>query len=125
MAAAGGTLFLDAIGELSLEAQAMLLRFFQNREIRRVGGDGPLRVDVRLIAATNRNLRRAIREGTFRRDLYHRLNVFVITLRPLRQRPDDIPILIDHFLTSWAREYGRAMVLRLTPAARRVLLAHP
>lgn len=100
----GGTVFFDEIGDVSAEIQTKLLRFLQEREFERVGGNKPLRVDVRIIAATNRDLSRAVKEGLFREDLYHRLNVIPITLPPLRERKKDIPALADFFLRRCAKE---------------------
>jgi DNA-binding NtrC family response regulator len=100
----GGTVFLDEIGDVSQELQAKLLRFLQEREFDRVGGVRPIHVDVRIIAATNRNLEAAIKEGRFREDLYHRLNVVAIVLPPLRERTEDIPALAQHFLERYAKE---------------------
>ncbi len=106
----GGTLFLDEIGELSLAMQPKLLRFLQERVFTRVGGVRPIRADVRLICATNRNLEEEVRAGRFREDLYHRISVFPIGLPPLRQRPTDIAALADHFLRIHARESNRPVV---------------
>jgi two-component system response regulator FlrC len=105
--AAGGVLFLDEVGEMSPSAQAKVLRVLQEREFQRVGGTRTLRADVRVVAATNRNLRRQIERGAFREDLYYRLNVFEIPLPPLRERRDDILPLADVFLGDIARSLGR------------------
>jgi Nif-specific regulatory protein len=104
-----GTLFLDEIGELSPATQAKLLRALQEREFERVGGTDAVRVDVRVIAATNRNLERALSEGSFREDLYYRLNVFPIFIPPLRERRADILPLADHFAEKYAREHGKTI----------------
>jgi DNA-binding NtrC family response regulator len=106
--AAGGTLFLDEIGELALPAQAKLLRVLQEREVERVGATAPIKVDLRIIAATNRDLDDAIARGTFRSDLLYRLKVVALTVPPLRDRHDDIAPLAAHFLTRFGRELGRA-----------------
>jgi len=100
----GGTVFLDEIGDVSAELQTKLLRFLQEREFERVGGTQPIRVDVRIIAATNRDLQVAMKEGRFREDLYYRLNVVPIKLPPLRERKDDIPDLARFFATRFAKE---------------------
>lgn len=100
----GGTVFLDEIGDVSQELQTKLLRFLQEREFDRVGGIRPIRVDVRIIAATNRDLENAVKEGSFREDLYHRLNVVPVTLAPLRERAEDISILAHHFMDRYAKE---------------------
>jgi len=120
MAANGGTLFLDEIGELPLGLQVKLLRAIQERRIRPVGASEDLEVDVRLLAATNRDLASAVRDGQFREDLYYRLNVIQLRVPPLRERREDIQALADQFLTRFAREHGRGP-LRLAPEARRRL----
>ena len=100
----GGTLFLDEIGDMPLTMQAKLLRVLEEGEVERVGGTGVVKVDVRVIVATHRDLAQQVREGKFRQDLFHRIYVFPITLPPLRDRPDDIPVLIDHFHRQIARQ---------------------
>jgi two-component system nitrogen regulation response regulator NtrX len=102
-----GTLFLDEVGDLGAEAQAKLLRAIEAREIERVGGGKPIRVDVRIVSATNRDLTRAVAEGTFREDLLFRLNVIPIPIPPLRERPDDIPALVAHFSALHRARTGR------------------
>ncbi len=119
----GGTIFLDEIGELSPATQAKLLRVLQEHEFERVGGTEPVRVDVRVIAATNRDLEVAIAERGFREDLYYRLNVFPIFLPPLRDRKTDILLLADHFVEKYARA-ARKNVLRLTTPAIDMLLRY-
>lgn len=104
--ASGGTLFLDEIGDMSLSAQAKVLRALQENTITRVGGEKEIKVDVRIIAATNKNLTKEIAEGRFREDLFHRINVIPIEVPALNERPDDIPLLINHFLTIVAEDYG-------------------
>src|SRR5690606_8352747 len=102
----GGTLFLDEVGDLPMEVQIKLLRTLQEREFERVGGSETIKVDVRMISATNRNLEQMIEEGEFREDLYYRLNVFPINLPPLRDRLDDLPPLVTHFIAKFARQMG-------------------
>lgn len=102
----GGTLFLDEIGDMSLSAQAKVLRALQESKITRVGGDKQIKVDVRVLAATNKNLKKAIEENEFREDLYHRLSVIIIGVPPLNDRLDDIPLLVEKFLKDIAAEYG-------------------
>jgi DNA-binding NtrC family response regulator len=103
----GGTVFLDEVGDISPEVQAKLLRFLQEREFERVGGTKPISVNVRIIAATNRDLAAQVQQGHFREDLYHRLNVILITLPPLKDRAEDIPELCQHFLTRFSLEAKR------------------
>src|SRR6266446_2662740 len=103
----GGTIFLDEIGDLPAETQVALLRVLQEREFQRVGGNKPIRADVRVVAATHCDLRAAIAEGSFRSDLFYRLNVFPIHVPPLRERPSDIPVLIEHFLRTQKSKLGR------------------
>ncbi len=119
----GGTLFLDEIGELSPAVQAKLLRVLQEHTFERVGGTRAIEVDVRIIAATNVELGRAVREKRFREDLYFRLNVFPVTVPPLRDRPEDIPALVQHFIEKFAREM-RKKVTGATPEALRILQAY-
>jgi DNA-binding NtrC family response regulator len=105
----GGTLFLDEIGELSPSVQVKLLRFLQEREFQRIGGNSTIRTDIRIVTATNRDLDAKIGEGTFREDLFYRLNVVTIEIPPLRERKEDIPPLIDHFLNRFAAENGKRL----------------
>ncbi|MBK9966060.1 MAG: sigma 54-interacting transcriptional regulator [Holophagales bacterium] len=119
----GGTLFLDEVGEISPAVQVKLLRVLQEREFERVGGTEPVRVDVRLIAATNKDLEAAMRAGTFREDLFYRLDVFSIFVPPLRERRTDIPLLADHFVERLAREHRRD-VRRIATTAIDVLMSY-
>jgi DNA-binding NtrC family response regulator len=116
-----GTLFLDEIGELDIGMQAKLLRALQEREIRRVGGNRTIKVDVRVVAATNRDLRAMVADGRFRDDLYYRINVLSVDVPPLRERHEDIPVLIDYFLKKHTRNTSR-LVRGLTPETKRLML---
>jgi transcriptional regulator with GAF, ATPase, and Fis domain len=120
-----GTLFLDEIGDVPPATQVKLLRVLQEREFERLGGTRTIKVDVRLIAATNRDLRAALEEGTFREDLYYRLNVVPIDIPPLRTHKEDVPGLANLFLARFAKESGRAeKITGISPAALQLLMAH-
>ena len=119
----GGTIFLDEIGDMSLHTQAKILRVLQEREFERVGGSETIKIDVRIVAATNKNLARAVEEGSFREDLYYRLNVFSINLPPLRERKEDIPPLVEHFVRRNVVELGKPLV-GFTAEAMNILLAY-
>ncbi|MCB1105593.1 MAG: sigma-54-dependent Fis family transcriptional regulator, partial [Cephaloticoccus sp.] len=119
----GGTLFLDEIGEISASTQVKLLRFLENKTIERVGGAKPIELDVRLVAATNRNLEQMVRDGKFREDLFFRLNVVRIAMPPLRDRADDIPLLLTHYLKVFSEE-NKSPALTLEPGAVRTLQAY-
>jgi two-component system response regulator HydG len=118
----GGTMFLDEVGDMPAPTQIKLLRVLENGEITRVGSNEPIKVNVRILSATNRNLEDAIAEGTFRSDLYHRLKVVTISLPTLRQRSQDIPILIDYFIKQFAAQHGK-QIRGVSPPARRKLLS--
>jgi DNA-binding NtrC family response regulator len=118
-----GTLFLDEIGEISPAIQVKLLRFLETKSIERVGGARPIDLDVRLVAATNRNLEAMVKEGKFREDLFFRLNVVRLVVPPLRQRTDDIPILLAHYLKVFSEENGTPPV-EIEPGAMRTLEAY-
>jgi len=122
-AADGGTLFLDEVGDMPLETQAKFLRALQEREIERVGGNQSLKVDVRVLAATNQDLEGAVRAGRFREDLYYRLRVVEIAIPPLAERREDIPLLIDRFLRDAAERFNRP-IKTLTPSAMRACMEH-
>jgi len=116
-----GTIFLDEIGDVPGTIQVKLLRVLQDREFERLGGTKTLKVDVRVVAATNQDLRAALEEGTFREDLYYRLNVVPISIPPLRDRKEDIPYLVDHFVERFARDSGKP-IRGITPAAQQLLM---
>jgi DNA-binding NtrC family response regulator len=118
--AASGTLFLDEIGDLRVDLQAKILRVLQERQVDRVGGKHPVSVDVRIIAATNKDIERAVKEGAFREDLYYRLSVITLHMPPLRERRDDIPMLVQHFL----KKFNRDSDVRIDPEALTMLTAY-
>ena len=121
--AAGGTLFLDEMGDISLKLQLDLLRVLDAREFRRVGGSQLIKVDARIIAATNRDLKKLVESGTFREDLYYRLNVIPVTLPPLRERKEDIPLLAEHFLAQFGTEMRKPLEA-VSAEALEILMAH-
>lgn len=118
-----GTIFLDEVGELTPETQVMLLRVLQERAIERVGGSGAVAIDVRVIAATHQDLTIAMNQGSFRADLYYRLNVFPILVPPLRQRPDDIPDLVRHFVRHFGKRLNKH-VEHISPTTLQLLMAY-
>ena len=120
----GGTIFLDEIGEVSPSTQVKLLRFLETRAVERIGSQKPVQLDVRLVAATNRNLEQMVQQGTFREDLFFRLNVVRITMPPLRDRTDDIPLLLEHFIAEFSKE-NAVPPLSVEPGALRYLTAYP
>jgi len=119
----GGTMFLDEVGDMPPATQIKLLRVLENGEITRVGSNVPIRVNVRILSATNRDLEEAIAAGTFRSDLYHRLKVVTIRLPSLRQRSQDIPLLIDYFMRQFAHQHGKQLSGGMAPAVRRKFMA--
>jgi two-component system, NtrC family, response regulator AtoC len=121
--ATGGTLFLDEIGHMRLDLQAKILRALQEREVERVGGTRTIKIDVRVLAATNRDLKKAIEDGTFREDLYYRLNVVPITLPDLKDRQEDIPLLANHFVQKFAPESNPA-IREISKEAMAILMSH-
>ncbi len=122
--AQGGTLFLDEIGDLNLSTQVKLLRVLQEREFERLGGTETIHTDLRLIAATNKDIETAIADGSFREDLYYRLNVFAIFVPPLRERKPDVLLLADHFLEKFSRELEKPITRISTPAIDMLMAYH-
>jgi transcriptional regulator with GAF, ATPase, and Fis domain len=120
----GGTIFLDEVGELAPDTQVALLRVLQEREFERVGGQRPIQVDVRIIAATNRDLAEAVADGKFRQDLFYRLNVFPLEVPPLRERRDDIALLVQYFVDRYARQAGKT-IRRTSQRTLDLLMAYP
>jgi PAS domain S-box-containing protein len=121
--AIGGTIFLDEIGELPLELQVKLLRVIQEGEFERLGGSKTIKADIRIIAATNRNLKVEVDNGRFREDLWYRLNVYPITVPPLRQRKEDIPLLVEHFVNGYAKKFGK-IITSVSPRALQTFQNH-
>jgi two-component system, NtrC family, response regulator HydG len=119
----GGTVFLDEIGDMPVRLQAKLLHVLENREVTRIGSNEPIKVNVRVISATHRDLEKAVAEGTFRADLYHRLKVVTVKLPALRERREDIPLLADHFMRQFSREHGKH-VTRIAEPVRRAMAAY-
>jgi DNA-binding NtrC family response regulator len=117
----GGTLLLDEVGEIPLETQVKLLRILESGRFQRLGGTGTIQTDVRIIAATNRDLRAAVRDGEFRKDLYYRLDVFPISVPPLSERRDDIPLLVDHFIAVYAEQHEKSAKNASDPAMRQMV----
>jgi formate hydrogenlyase transcriptional activator len=120
----GGTIFLDERGELSPDTQVALLRVLQEQEFERVGGTQPIKVNVRVIAATNRDLKAAVDDGTFRQDLFYRLNVFPLEIPPLRDRREDIPLLLNYFIARFARKAGKT-IRRVNKRTLNLLQSYP
>ena len=122
--AGGGTIFLDEIGSLALESQGKLLRVLQEKELERLGGTKTIKINIRLIAASNKNLADAVEDGTFREDLFYRLNVYPIYLPPLREREADLLLLADYFLVKYSREYNKDIKRISTPAIDALMHYH-
>ncbi|MFO0878408.1 MAG: sigma 54-interacting transcriptional regulator [Gemmataceae bacterium] len=120
----GGTVFLDEIGDMPFKLQAKLLRVLENREVTRIGSNQPIKIDIRLVAATHRDLEKAIREGTFREDLYHRLKVVTVRLPALRERREDIPLLAAHFIKEFNARHGK-QVSTIAEPVRRAMAVYP
>lgn len=120
----GGTLFLDEIGMLPLDMQVKLLRVLQEREVYRIGGNKPIKVNIRIVAATNSDLEDMVKQGTFREDLYYRLNVVTLTIPPLRERKDDLPLLVKNFVQEYATKYQKEMPA-LADSAMEMFMNHP
>ncbi|MDR0327380.1 MAG: sigma-54 dependent transcriptional regulator [Planctomycetaceae bacterium] len=116
----GGTIFLDEVGDMPMPTQIKLLRVLENGEVTRVGSNNTIKVNVRILSATNRNLEEAVAAGTFRQDLYHRLKVVTVRIPPLRERTEDIPVLLDHFVRQFAQKYGKT-IKGIAPPARKLL----
>ncbi|NPA58088.1 MAG: sigma-54-dependent Fis family transcriptional regulator [Aquificae bacterium] len=119
----GGTVFLDEIGEIPYDIQAKFLRFLESKEIRRIGDEKVVKVDVRIIAATNRDLQKLVNEGRFRDDLYYRIGGFKIEIPPLRERKEDIPLLVNHFIEKYSKKYGKN-ILGIKPEALSLLIRY-
>ena len=117
----GGTLFLDEVGDMPMPTQIKLLRVLENGEVTRVGSNNTVKVNVRILSATNRNLEESIASGAFRQDLYHRLKVVTVRIPPLRERAEDIPVLLNHFVRQFAKRYDK-MIRGISPSARKMLL---
>jgi two-component system, NtrC family, nitrogen regulation response regulator NtrX len=120
----GGTLFLDEIGDMPLAMQAKLLRVLEQGEVERIGGDKPIKVSVRVVVATHRNLEEQVKQGAFRQDLFHRIYVFPVALPPLRERPEDIPALVQHFAALISRQNGWKEIA-FSPEAMEMLQKQP
>ncbi|MEJ5165613.1 MAG: sigma-54 dependent transcriptional regulator [Thermoanaerobaculia bacterium] len=121
--AQGGTIFLDEIGELSKDVQGKVLRVLQEKTIERIGGTSTIKVDVRILCASNQDLKKAVEEGRFREDLFYRINIFPITIPPLRNRTSDIPLLVEHFISKYSKEFGKKKP-KVHPEAMKKMLSY-